>query len=292
MPGLLAIGCSARICARVVDVEAPEVDQLAGGVDLGLERGLRLAEHGGGVEPLPPRAGQQVGRLEDDRAALVERHRAPGRGGVEGGLHGGLGVLGGGVLERREDVLVVVGLDDLHLRAATVAPTAVDDRAQRRLAALLALELGDQGVPLGAARRVGQVGLVDGSRRRREGIHGADPSPAEAPHGAGRGSPAIANHARSSSGSASAGRSATSQWTATQRAQRSATLGRRVVGLGDHHDPAAVRPARARPRARPRSSARRTRCPRRRRARAPARRRRARRRRRATSASRVRVAGT
>ena len=113
--------------ARVVDVEAPEVDQLAGGVDLGLERGLGLAEHGRGVDPLPPRAGEQVGRLEDDRAALVERHRPPGRGRVEGGLDRGLGVLGRGVLERRQDVLVVVGLDDLHLRAAAVAATAVDD---------------------------------------------------------------------------------------------------------------------------------------------------------------------
>ena len=35
----------------VVDVEAPEVDQLAGRVDLGLERRLRLAEHRRGVEP-------------------------------------------------------------------------------------------------------------------------------------------------------------------------------------------------------------------------------------------------
>ena len=56
----------------VVDVEAPEVDQLAGAVDLGLERRLRLAEHGGGVDPLPPRAGQQVGRLEQDGAPVVE----------------------------------------------------------------------------------------------------------------------------------------------------------------------------------------------------------------------------
>ncbi len=55
--------------AGVVDVEPPEVDQLAGRVDLGLERGLRLAEHGGRVEPLPPRAGQQVGGLEQDRRA-------------------------------------------------------------------------------------------------------------------------------------------------------------------------------------------------------------------------------
>ena len=51
----------------VVDVEAPEVDELAGRVDLGLEGGLRLAEHGRRVEPLPPRTGEQVGGLEEDR---------------------------------------------------------------------------------------------------------------------------------------------------------------------------------------------------------------------------------
>ena len=35
-----------------VDVEAEEVDQLAGAVDLGLVRGLALAQHGGGVHAL------------------------------------------------------------------------------------------------------------------------------------------------------------------------------------------------------------------------------------------------
>ena len=65
-----------------VDVEPPEVDQLAGRVDLGLERGLRLAEHGRGVEALAPGTGQQVGGLEDDRGPVVERHRPPAGSGV------------------------------------------------------------------------------------------------------------------------------------------------------------------------------------------------------------------
>ena len=52
---------------RVVRVEAPEVDQLAGRVDLGLEDRLRLAEHGGGVERGAPGGGEQLGGLAGRR---------------------------------------------------------------------------------------------------------------------------------------------------------------------------------------------------------------------------------
>ena len=55
------------------DVEPPEVDELAGRVDLGLDRRLGLAEHRRRVEPVAPRPGQQVGRLEEDRGPVVER---------------------------------------------------------------------------------------------------------------------------------------------------------------------------------------------------------------------------
>jgi hypothetical protein len=51
-----------------VRAEAEEVDDLARRVDLGLERGLALAEHGRRVELGPPRAGEQVRGLEEDRA--------------------------------------------------------------------------------------------------------------------------------------------------------------------------------------------------------------------------------
>ena len=60
-----------------LDVEAQEVDQLAGGVDLGLVRGLRLAEHRRGVERRAPRAGEQLGGAQEDRGALLPGQARP-----------------------------------------------------------------------------------------------------------------------------------------------------------------------------------------------------------------------
>ena len=61
----------------VVHVVPPEVDQLAGRVDLGLVGGLGLAEHGGGVDGGAPRPGQQVGGAQEDGGAVVEGQLAP-----------------------------------------------------------------------------------------------------------------------------------------------------------------------------------------------------------------------
>ena len=60
-----------------LDVEAEEVDQLAGGVDLGLVRRLRLVEHRRGDERRPPRAGEQLGGAQEDGGALLPRRPAP-----------------------------------------------------------------------------------------------------------------------------------------------------------------------------------------------------------------------
>ena len=65
------------------------------------------------------------------------------------------------VLQGAEHVLVVVRLHDLDLRAAAAALAAADVGAEVRCRRSWLLELGEQGLPLGAARRVGQVGLVD-----------------------------------------------------------------------------------------------------------------------------------
>ena len=58
-------------------VEPPEVDLLAGRVDLGLVDRLGLAEHRRGGDLLPPRTGQQVGGPQEHRGAFIERHCRP-----------------------------------------------------------------------------------------------------------------------------------------------------------------------------------------------------------------------
>ncbi len=157
----------------VVHVEAPEVDELTGAVDLGLERGLRLAQHRGCVDPLPPRAGQQVGCLQQDRATLVEGHRPPVVRRIEARLHRRLGVLARGVLQDTEHVLMVVRLHDRDLGSPAVASPAVDVRPQRVLAPFLPFELRHEGGALGTAGGVGQVGLVGGRRWPSDRVHPA-----------------------------------------------------------------------------------------------------------------------
>ena len=58
-------------------VEAEEVRQLARRVDLGLVRGLRLPEHGRGVERRAPGPGEELGRSEQDRGAVLPRRSVP-----------------------------------------------------------------------------------------------------------------------------------------------------------------------------------------------------------------------
>ncbi len=139
-----------------MDVEAPEVHQLAGRVDLGLLGGLGLAEHRGGGDGLAPGARQQVGGLEQDRGAVVEGHRAPGRGGGQGGVDGVLGVLAGGVGVRTDDGLVVVRLHDVEALAAAHPLLAVDGHRQVDRVAGQLLELRLQA---GALRGTGGVAV-------------------------------------------------------------------------------------------------------------------------------------
>ena len=93
---------------HVADVEAPEVGELAGGVDLRLVRGLRLAEHRRGVERGAPRAGEQVGRAKQHGRALFPRRARPvvprGGGRVDRLLH----VRGVALRHLRQDVSLVV----------------------------------------------------------------------------------------------------------------------------------------------------------------------------------------
>ncbi len=61
----------------VRDVEAPEINELARRVDLGLERGLRLPEHRGGVDCRAPFGREQLSRLEEHRSPVLPGPRRP-----------------------------------------------------------------------------------------------------------------------------------------------------------------------------------------------------------------------
>ena len=69
------------------DVEPPEIGQLAGRVDLGLIGGFGLPQHRRRRDLLPPRAGQQIGRAQEYRRALIERGCRPVCSGQRRGLH-------------------------------------------------------------------------------------------------------------------------------------------------------------------------------------------------------------
>jgi hypothetical protein len=86
-----------------VDVEPPEVDELARGVDLGLVGGLALPEHRRGVEGGPPRAGEQRRGLEEDRCAVVIGELAPHRRRIPRRRDGRVRVVDGAVVCRTEN---------------------------------------------------------------------------------------------------------------------------------------------------------------------------------------------
>ncbi len=155
----------------VVHVVAPEVDQLAGGVDLGLVGRLGLAEHGRGVDGLPPRAGQQVGRLEEDGRPVVEGQLPPAGGGQPGRLDGRRDVLVGGVGQLAEHMPVVVRLDHVHPAAAAHALLAADGHGQLGPVAGQLLDLLLERRPLLAPRRVPLDRLIGRHGDISHGIH-------------------------------------------------------------------------------------------------------------------------
>src|ERR1035437_8004081 len=89
-----------------VDVGAPEVDQLAGGVDLRLDHRLALAEHGGRVDPRPPGPGEEVGGAQEDGGAGRKGGVGPFGAGRQSGVHGRCDLGGGGLVAGAEDQLV------------------------------------------------------------------------------------------------------------------------------------------------------------------------------------------
>ena len=154
-----------------VHVEPPEVDQLAGGVDLGLIGGLGLAEHGGGGEGFAPWPGQQVGGAQEHCGPVLEGERAPGgRGGVRGG--DGVGDVGrGGIGQGAENRGVAVRLHHVDRRAGAAAVRATDDVMDLRRRRGELGQLGLQTGALGGARRERSDRLVDRLRRDGDGVH-------------------------------------------------------------------------------------------------------------------------
>ena len=145
---------------HVLDVEAPEVDELARGVDLGLVRGLRLAEHRRGVERLPPRAGEELGGAEEDGGAIRPRRARPVLPRVGGGFDRALDLGAGALVDVGEDVAAAVRHDGFERVAGADLLAADDERDVEALGAHL-LEAAPELVALGAAGLVALDRLVD-----------------------------------------------------------------------------------------------------------------------------------
>ena len=145
---------------REVGVEAPEVDHLGGGVDLRLERRLRLAEHRRRVDRRAPGGGEELGGAQQDRGAILPRPARPLAARLGRGRDRLLHVLGAGLVVLGQHVLMVVRHHRL-LDLAGADLLAADD--ERNLDLLGGHRLQAR-LELGALRRsgrVGAIGLVD-----------------------------------------------------------------------------------------------------------------------------------
>ena len=157
-----------------VDVETQKVDQLARGINLGLVNVFALAQHGCGVEGVAVRAGNQFGGAKKNGGPVREVHRGPfGLGGL-GGLDGGRHLIGTGLVDAPQQVLMVVrgdnvgGLVGEHAFAPDEGGNVDGLRAQ-------VLQLDLHGLPLGRAGGVGVGRFVLGRGRFRIGVgHGAE----------------------------------------------------------------------------------------------------------------------
>ncbi len=68
-------------------VEAPEVNQLADGIDFRLEDGLGMRQHGSGVHDVPIRSGDEISRFQENGGTLFPRHVCPGALSLDRRLH-------------------------------------------------------------------------------------------------------------------------------------------------------------------------------------------------------------
>ena len=162
-PGV-EIGCCSRDLLGEVDVEAPEVGELGGRVDLGLAHGLALAEHRRRVDRADatgPRAGRRRAASTAERSAsdqALQSWRAASAASMACAASAGPAAFQ--VAHTRSRSVRLALLAHLVRRAL---PAADDERDLGLLAAQLlerALDLG----ALGRARCVGEDGLVADGR--------------------------------------------------------------------------------------------------------------------------------
>ena len=139
--------------------------ELAGRVDLGLVRRLRLAEHRGCVERVAPRAGEELGGAVEDRGALLPRKPVPVLPGLVGRLDRQLHFVRAALVDVGENVLLVVR-HDRRLESAGLDLLAADDARDLGLLALHLLEAELEACALGRPGGVGADRLVD----RRNGL--------------------------------------------------------------------------------------------------------------------------
>ena len=166
-------GCSTRRDAKATLKRRKSISSHAA-VDLRLVRGLALSEHGGGVDELAPRAGEELGGAEEDARALVEGRARPRGRGLERRGDGALGDVRASVVPACEEVRVAVRRAHLEARAL-VHVEAADHVRDVRALVLHAL---DRGLERGALRRAGRIGEDGLVRRegpgRRDVEHGPD----------------------------------------------------------------------------------------------------------------------
>ena len=157
--GANAVGLNFVQLLGVVNVVTDKVGELTGGVDFSLIGGLALAQHGGGVELCPPGTGQQVAGLHEDGCSVLPGHIGPGALGGHDRLDGHFQLLFAGHAALGQHMVMVVGHGDGYGVLGEDLLAADDQRDLYHLSAL-ALKLGLEGRPLGAAGHIAAYGLV------------------------------------------------------------------------------------------------------------------------------------
>ncbi len=149
--------------AHKLHVEPQKVDQFAGRIDLGLVDGLGLGHHGGGVDPVPVRPGDQFGRLQKNRSPLFPGECSPVPASFERGIHGLFDFLFRSQVVLAHCVLVVVGRGN-GARFAGTHLLPADGQRDVGVAFIVYVVLFKNGFAFRGSRGVALYRLVEGRR--------------------------------------------------------------------------------------------------------------------------------